>query len=98
MWEAGLTDDTERLAGKFQPSSPAPVPTAAAGCPDPHKILHPKHHDGDDFLGETTRCQPKRKCGEEQAPELETKSNSLNPALLHNAELPHRTIWWKALF
>lgn len=92
MQEAGLTNDTERLAGKFQPSSPAPVPTAAAGCPDPHKILHPKHHDGDNFLGETTCHQPRRKCGE-RAPELEIQSNSLNPALLCNAELPHRTIW-----
>lgn len=47
---AALTDDTERLAGKFQPSPPAPVAAAAAGSPDPHKVLHPKHHDGDDFL------------------------------------------------
>lgn len=46
-----LTDDTERFAGKFQTSPPAPVSAAAAGSPDPHKVFHPKHHDGDDFLG-----------------------------------------------
>lgn len=50
MQGSALTNDTERLAGKFQASPPAPVAAAAAGGPDPHKVLHPKHHDGDNFL------------------------------------------------
>lgn len=45
-----LTDDTEGLAGEFEPASPSSVAAAAAGCPDPHKVLHSKHHNGHDFL------------------------------------------------
>lgn len=44
------TDYTEGLAGELQPASPSPVAAAAACCPDPHNVLHTKHHDGHDFL------------------------------------------------
>lgn len=47
----GLTNHTERLPGKLEPSPPASVPAAAACGPDPHKVLNAKHHDGHDFLG-----------------------------------------------
>lgn len=46
----GLTDHTEGLPGELEPPSPAAVPAAAARGPDPHKILHAKHHDGHNFL------------------------------------------------
>lgn len=51
----GLTYNTEGLACEFQPPSPASVATAAAGRPEPHYILHTKHHNGHDFL---------RRCGD----------------------------------
>lgn len=45
-----LTDDTEWFPGKFESSSPSSVPTATACSPDPHHVLHPKHHDGHHLL------------------------------------------------
>lgn len=50
-----LTYNTEGLASEFQPPSPSSVATAAASSPEPHYILHTKHHDGHNFL---------RRCGD----------------------------------
>ena len=50
MAAAGLTYNTERLAGKLQPPSPSSIPTAATSGPDPHYILHTKHYDSHYFL------------------------------------------------
>ena len=45
-----LTNHTEGFAGELQPSPPPSVATATASRPDPHDVLHSKHHDGHDFL------------------------------------------------
>lgn len=88
---SALTDDTERLAGEFQPAPPAPVAAAAAGGPDPHKIFHPKHHDGDDFLrGNCAISGGKRDDGERASSRIQDKPTDLRKIRLRKevAELP----------
>lgn len=93
-----LTDDTEGFPGELQSSSPSSVAAAAACGPDPHHVLHPKHHDGHHLLHSRTQTAVSR-CLELQPPklslwELEHLSSWHRAMKLSGSSAEARACWW----